>query len=502
ATSPLAFSTKILKDLTTSNSAKTYTRDAAIEKSYDTSCSRRALRFAQPSDLTTTAAAAVTTPTFGLAVELSDTAKNAILTAFEDTSAPLALKGISLGFMHKPLLPATSKSGAKFPIFGFGHLPITEADKLKERLNGIYWTQKDYSEIKRWALCLKLFGREDVCVSTTLANDNNIASIVPEKTFVALTLSRYPGTQDASDTVYISLYANGKIAFFDGSESRTAIEVSVKEARDILSGITRFVVGANLEQTAHADADYNAWFALDRPLTADEIRTVAQSIDGSIIPATGRAGTTPLNKILLKVTTDGGTISGSGIPTCDANKEVTATFTPGTALTLRANPKSGYTFKSWSGDCSGITEDCTFSNIRSDKTVSAAFDPKQAKIKIVATNGGATAISSKHIPNLFCSGQTCGDVSFDANETIKLTATPNEGYEFNGWTGNLCADANSADCTIFIDPAIWDFSTTKTLQASFATKKYTLTTTVNSATQIIAPDFAGQIKLDDVVITT
>ena len=513
----LPYSTQILRDLAPANSAsgnrtKTHIRDAAIVNSYDNSCSRRALRIAR--SVTPAGETSDINSKMGLEIELGDVTGTTLSNLFNDVDAPKATKGFTLGFMHArdanptdpAAVPGVDGLSAKIPVLGFGHMDAsaTTAGAGTNRVNGIYWQSKSNADgSSRWALCLKLHARpDDACISKTLAIDNKLAPLNPLKTFVTLTMERRGATEDASGTVYVTLFANGQIGFFDGLGLPSAIELRAAEATQILAGISRFVLGANLEKSAHGDADYNSWFVLDRPLNPAEVRTVAQNIDASIIPNTGEPGSTAQNRVTVAVSTEGGTVTGINGQTCNANSTESAAVTPGTSLTLRANNVRGFAFKSWSGDCSGSGQVCTLPNIRSDKNISAAFQPLEAKISVSADSGGSIKISSLKIRSLFISGDAGTEISFDAGETVTLTATPSDGSTFSGWKGGLCANPLAEECRITIDPATWDFDSVKPALATFLPRRYALTASVSSAIQVTAPDFPGKVEKGGVAIST
>ena len=72
-------------------------------------------------------------------------------------------------------------------------------------------------------------------------------------------------------------------------------------------------------------------------------------------------------KTLTVSTPSNGTVTSLGINCFDgAGKDCTESYTYGTVLKLTATADPGYTFGSWSGDCSGAT--CSL-NVKAAKTV-------------------------------------------------------------------------------------------------------------------------------------
>jgi uncharacterized repeat protein (TIGR02543 family) len=88
------------------------------------------------------------------------------------------------------------------------------------------------------------------------------------------------------------------------------------------------------------------------------------NVDGAgnatVSGSTGSQGTTNYSVTINQPT--GGTISGAS----------SGTYASGTSLTLTAAASSGYTFASWTGDCTGSSTTCTLT-VNGTKTVSASF---------------------------------------------------------------------------------------------------------------------------------
>ena len=157
------------------------------------------------------------------------------------------------------------------------------------------------------------------------------------------------------------------------------------------------------------------------------VNEIASNILASF-PGTG-VGSPVLNTLSI-TTSSNGTVSSSpaGI---NCGTTCSASFTSGTSVTLTATPNSGYTFSGWSGACSG-TGACTVT-MNTAQSVSANFSsaaPSTYLLSILsAFNGNVTSSPS----GINC-GLTC-NYSFPAGTGVLLTATPNAGYTFTGWSG-------------------------------------------------------------------
>ena len=118
-----------------------------------------------------------------------------------------------------------------------------------------------------------------------------------------------------------------------------------------------------------------------------------------------------------------------------------ATFAPGTQVTLTATAAAGYTFSGWGGGtCSG-TGTCLVAT-NSLQTVSATFAQNTAKTLSVSKAGSGSVTSSP--PGINCPTVSCVG-NFTAGSTVSLTASPPADFAFVGWSG---ACSGTAGCTV------------------------------------------------------
>ena len=129
---------------------------------------------------------------------------------------------------------------------------------------------------------------------------------------------------------------------------------------------------------------------------------------------------------------------------------------------LTAAASAGYRFDRWSGDVSDRVTSVSVP-MNADKNITVVF------IKTYVLKAGLTPPQGGEISS---AGGT-----YDIGTSITLSATPTEGYRFNGWTGDIAA--MSANVTFAMDAD-------KTVTANFM-KVYTLTVTVN-------PDGSGSVS--------
>ena len=123
---------------------------------------------------------------------------------------------------------------------------------------------------------------------------------------------------------------------------------------------------------------------------------------------------------------------------------------------MQATPNTGYTFSGWSGDLTGTANPATLM-MNANKSVTANFTAITYTLTVSATNGTVT--------------KTPDQTSYTSGETVTLQATPNTGYTFSGWSGDLTGTTN---------PATLMMNANKSVTANFtaASKKTVGNTTV------------------------
>lgn len=112
----------------------------------------------------------------------------------------------------------------------------------------------------------------------------------------------------------------------------------------------------------------------------------------------------------------------------------------GPTVTLTASPDAYSDFSGWSGSCT--SSPCTLT-MDAAKNVIATFTLKQ-KTLTVSKVGNGTVVSS---PASIDCGNTCV-TNFNINSQVALTALPNPGNIFTGWSG---ACTGKEICTVLMD---------------------------------------------------
>ena len=166
-----------------------------------------------------------------------------------------------------------------------------------------------------------------------------------------------------------------------------------------------------------------------------------------------------------------------------ASNSCSANFTNGTAVTLTASAASGSAFTGWSGACTGTAATCNLT-MSAARNVTANFVPVTTFVltanasKVDANAGGritsAPAGLSCDTPTAAGVTSTACPASYNSGTSVTLTAAPNTGSTFTGWSG--ACTGTGATCTVAMSVA-------RSVTASFASgvAPSSATLTVNAA---------------------
>jgi uncharacterized repeat protein (TIGR02543 family) len=140
-----------------------------------------------------------------------------------------------------------------------------------------------------------------------------------------------------------------------------------------------------------------------------------------------------------------------------------ASFAKNSSVNLTASPSSGSTFAGWSGSCSGMGN-CNVT-MKATRSVTARFNASY----LITVKKGGTGSGVVTGPNINC-GTDCNE-SYNKGISITLTATPDSGSTFTGWSG-CSRTSNKVNC-------ILNVTTAKTVTATFKASATPPTLTVN-----------------------
>ena len=183
---------------------------------------------------------------------------------------------------------------------------------------------------------------------------------------------------------------------------------------------------------------------------AGQASSIALSVDGTTAIMGGPLDQDQIGAAWVFVTQNVGLavgVTGNGSvtsspPGISCGSTCSADFGNETNVSLTATPSSGWAFSGWSGACSG-SSNCTVT-MTSAQSVTATF--AQLFTLTVSDNGAGSITSSQF--NINCQ-TTCGS-SYQNGTQVTLTATPQSGYIFAGWTG---ACSGSGSCVVTMSMA-------------------------------------------------
>lgn len=140
------------------------------------------------------------------------------------------------------------------------------------------------------------------------------------------------------------------------------------------------------------------------------------------------------------------TSDSPGINCGSTTSDCSAEFPTGSFVNLTAMPEPGESFFGWGGDCSGSNATCTVRMDR-DRAVSADFSQPTYRLFVWVAGNGTVTSDPPGIDCRWMSG-TCS-WEFATGSDVNLTATPDSGESFLGWSGD-CYGSN-ATCAVRMD---------------------------------------------------
>ncbi|MEE4312312.1 MAG: malectin domain-containing carbohydrate-binding protein [candidate division KSB1 bacterium] len=135
-------------------------------------------------------------------------------------------------------------------------------------------------------------------------------------------------------------------------------------------------------------------------------------------------------------------------------------YPPGDIVDIAATPATGFQFVNWTGDVQDPNIASTTVTMDGDKTVTANFTTIQHQLTIQVDPGaGGTTVPS------------AGFHTYGHGSIVNVTATPEAGYVFLGWTGDVADPANPSTQVTMDDD--------KVITANFQMVQYTLEMSVD-----------------------
>lgn len=158
--------------------------------------------------------------------------------------------------------------------------------------------------------------------------------------------------------------------------------------------------------------------------------------------ASGNAGFVQVMGDVVTVTSYA--ISTAASPTAGGSVSCSPNPTTSGSSTCTATANSGYTFSSWSGDCTGATSTCTLSNVTAQKSVTAVFSvkstaPSQAFDVIATASGDTSSLTLNLVLNVNSADiGTQGNIYLGAKVPVSATKDAwffNNSSSWVNWTG-------------------------------------------------------------------
>ncbi len=202
------------------------------------------------------------------------------------------------------------------------------------------------------------------------------------------------------------------------------------------------------------------------------------------------ANFTQAEQFALDVTVNGnGTVTSmpAGI---DCGTTCSANFVEDMVVTLTASAETGSTFTGWGGAASGTDPEITVT-MDAAKSVVANFAEggSTLTVQVFPQDGSGGKVTSD--PTGIDCGSDCSE-TYATNAEVELTASPNPGYAFIGWSGAASGDNAVTSVTM---------SANRAVIATFDEKVYTITATGNGGSIAVDPVKTTYVYGDVVTLT-
>ncbi len=206
-----------------------------------------------------------------------------------------------------------------------------------------------------------------------------------------------------------------------------AFTISAGSGGTVPRGLSKSYTHASVVQisaTPNTGYKFSTWTGSGiANLTAKDTNISITGIQSAI------ASFTPINYSLTATAGNGGMINA-----------LNNSYPFNTNVSLVATPDTGYAFSAWTQSGSGISDTSSASTnlyINGNQSVQATFSPLSYELYLSAGTGGAVLNYPK-------------GTSHDFGSSVTISATPESGYYFTGWTGSGVHDANASTTTVTI----------------------------------------------------
>jgi len=156
-------------------------------------------------------------------------------------------------------------------------------------------------------------------------------------------------------------------------------------------------------------------------------------------------------------------------------------YVEGTKVNISATSDTGCQFDGWTGDVTNENAASTSVIMDENKSIFANFSCSGSSLTIKVQGRGSVTPSP-------------GTHSYNQDTTVDITAVPDEGYQFDGWTGDV-ENAGKAKTTIKVD-------SDKTIIANFSEQSFVLTVEIDGAGSVTPSVGSHQYSENSVVDIT
>ncbi len=199
---------------------------------------------------------------------------------------------------------------------------------------------------------------------------------------------------------------------------------------------------AELNATPQTGYFFNGWSGGTFADPNSSSTTIVVDRDMTITPSF-----TPTSHILQVLSGTGGAVTGGG------------TYQYGASVSITATPNDGFSFVGWTGSTpENPSMPSTTFTITRDSNLTAVFTRITHTLSVNASTGGSVS----------------GSGSYLHGSTASLTASPDSGYRFIGWSGSSVSDANSSQTSILIEESVSVFGTFEKASVSSHTNAQSL----------------------------
>ena len=294
-----------------------------------------------------------------------------------------------------------------------------------------------------------LYVFNDVTSQWDLAGSNNLGNSQPTST-----VGDYGWFQDTLDSSSTCAWVvvDGFSTFAAGELTTYTLDASVATPENgsvkINPNLTVYSNGLDVSLTATPATGFEfvSWLIDDKDTSTSNPLTISMDADTVAVAQIDKV------EIVAEQFTLSTGVNEADRGTVNVSPDAPA-YDAGTEVTLTATPANGFTFGGWSGsiDLADANTNPLTITVDSDLNITAFFFPEEAELFTLdlsvdteSAEYGTVAVS----PVLD---------SYETGTEIALTATPADGYQFAGWTGDAAGTDNplviSISTNLFIGAA-------------------------------------------------